>query len=60
MTQITYENISQPRSDDRRVWDVPFAVYGYPALLIAHRVKVFTLLGDGARTLPEICKALGH
>lgn len=58
MAQIMYENIPQPRSDDRRVWDVPFAVYGYPALLIAHRLKVFALLGEGARTLPEICKAL--
>jgi SAM-dependent methyltransferase len=58
MTRISYENISQPRSDDRRLWDVPFAVYGYPALLLAHRLKVFALLGKGARTLPEICEAL--
>jgi predicted O-methyltransferase YrrM len=48
----------QPRGDDRPLWDVVFAVYGYPALLIAHRLKVFTLLEQGARTLPEICTAL--
>ncbi|WON73376.1 methyltransferase [Nitrosospira sp. Is2] len=48
----------QPRGDDRPLWDAVFAVYGYPALLIAHRLKVFPLLEQGARTLPEICTAL--
>ena len=33
-----------PRPDDKPLWDVMFAVYGYPALLIAHRLKVFSLL----------------
>ena len=50
--------IHQPRGDDRPVWDVIFAVYGYPALLIAHRLKVFSLLEQGARTLAEICASL--
>ncbi|MDQ3185980.1 MAG: acetylserotonin O-methyltransferase [Pseudomonadota bacterium] len=51
-------NTQRPRSDDRPLWDVAFAVYGYPALLIAHRLKLFSLLADGARTLPEICEML--
>jgi predicted O-methyltransferase YrrM len=51
-------NTQQPRGDDRPLWDVVFAVYGFPALLIAHRLKVFSLLEQGARTLPEICTAL--
>ncbi len=51
-------NTRRPREDDRPVWDVAFAVFGYPALLIAHRLKVFSLLEDGALTLPEICNAL--
>jgi predicted O-methyltransferase YrrM len=50
--------MQQPRGDDRPLWDVVFAVYGFPALLIAHRLKVFSLLDQGARTLPEICTAL--
>lgn len=50
--------IHQPRGDDKPLWDVAFAVYGYPALLIAHRLKVFSLLEKGALTLPEICVAL--
>ncbi len=51
-------NTRRTREDDRPLWDVAFAVFGYPALLIAHRLKVFSLLGDGALTIPEICKAL--
>jgi SAM-dependent methyltransferase len=51
-------NIPRPRLDDRPLWDAVFAVFGYPAVLIAHRLKVFSLLNAGAQTLPEICKAL--
>lgn len=58
MAQETSVNIQRPRSDDRPLWDVAFAVYGYPALLIAHRLKVFALLEEGGRTLPEICEML--
>jgi predicted O-methyltransferase YrrM len=35
-----------------------FAVYGYPALLIAHRLKVFSLLETGPHALEDICKIL--
>lgn len=47
-----------PRQDDRPLWDVMFAVYGYPALLIAHRLKVFSLLETGPHALEEICNIL--
>ena len=58
MTPQSSVNTQGPRSDDRALWDVAFAVYGYPALLIAHRLKVFSLLGEGARTLSDICETL--
>ncbi|MBA4142115.1 MAG: methyltransferase [Nitrosospira sp.] len=58
MAQEKSVNIHRPCRDDRPLWDVMFAVYGYPALLIAHRLKVFSLLEQGARTLPDICKVL--
>ncbi|ARO87630.1 methyltransferase [Nitrosospira lacus] len=58
MTPQSPVSFEAPRSDDRALWDVAFAVYGYPALLIAHRLKVFSLLGEGARTLAAICEAL--
>ena len=33
--------ITRPRTDDRRVWDVVFGVYGFPAVLLAHKLKPF-------------------
>lgn len=51
-------NVQVPCIDDRPVWDVVFAIYGYPALLLAHRLKLFPLLAEGPRTLTEICDAL--
>ena len=58
MTQDNFSDIRVPRADDRPVWDVVFAIYGYPALLLAHRLKIFPLLDEKARTLPEICDAI--
>lgn len=58
MDQDFLLNIQEPRVDDRPMWDVVFAVYGYPALLLAHKLKVFPLLADGSRTLSDICDAL--
>ena len=58
MSQATSVGIRGPRTDDRPLWDVTFAVYGYPALLLAHRLKLFPLLAEKARTLPEVCDAL--
>lgn len=43
---------------DKPLWDVVLALYGYPALLLAHKLKVFTLLAEGAMTLPAICDRL--
>jgi len=47
-----------PRTDDRSLWAIPFAVYGYPVLLIAHKLKLFSLLGEKPRTLEEVCGAV--
>jgi O-methyltransferase/methyltransferase family protein len=48
----------RPRTDDRPLWDVVFGVYGYAALFIAHRLKLFPLLAEKARSLSEVCEAL--
>ncbi|SFE89743.1 methyltransferase [Nitrosomonas sp. Nm166] len=58
MTQDTFSNIQAPQVDDRPVWDVVFAVYGYPALLLAHRLKIFPLLANNPSTLADICNTL--
>ena len=51
-------NLAKPRVDDRALWDVVFGVYGYPAVLVAHRLKLFALLAERPHTLAEVCDAL--
>lgn len=58
MAQDFFLNMQEPRVDDRPMWDVVFAVYGYPALLLAHKLRLFSLLADGSRSLTDICRSL--
>jgi hypothetical protein len=59
MSQKDSENAQAIQiQDDRPLWDVVLGIYGYPALLLAHKLKVFPLLADGALTLPAICDRL--
>jgi len=58
MSQPFSGAIHRPQTDDRPLWDVVFGVYGYPAILLAHKLKLFPLLADNPRTLAEICDAL--
>lgn len=51
-------SVSKPQSDDHAVWDIIFAFWGSPALLVAHDLKLFTLLGEMPRTVQEVCRAL--
>ncbi len=51
--------VQKPRTDDRPLWDVVFGIYGYPAVLLAHKVKLFPLLDKHPRTLSEISTELG-
>ncbi|MET7550926.1 methyltransferase [Streptomyces sp. NPDC005500] len=41
--------------DDKKLWDVVFGAFGYPAILIAHKIRIFDLLAQGPRALEEIC-----
>ena len=58
MPQHLIEDMQQPRADDRPLWDLLAAARGYTALLVAHDLKLFTLLGEHPRTLQEICAEL--
>ena len=59
MTQeVSVSTQTMQMEDDRRLWDVVLGVYGYPALLLAHKLDVFSLLADGALTLPAIAEKL--
>lgn len=58
MSQQSSGASHRPRTDDRPLWDVVLGLYGYPAVLLAHRLKLFPLLAEKPRTLPEVCAAL--
>ena len=46
MSQHDSTTIRKPRTDDRPLWDVVLGLYGYPAVLLAHRLKLFPLLAE--------------
>ena len=58
MSQPDSVTIRKPRTDERPLWNVDFALSGYPAILVAHDLKLFPLLAEKPRTLPEVCEAL--
>jgi hypothetical protein len=59
MTDEISTAAQQPQApDDRKLWDVVLGIYGYPALLLAHKLGVFPLLEQGELSLPAICDRL--
>ncbi len=58
MSQHDTAAIRKPRTDDRPLWDVVLGIYGYPAVLLAHKLKLFPLLAEKPRTLQEVGEAL--
>ena len=57
MSQHDSTTIRKPRTDDRPLWDILLAIEGYPAVLVAHELKLFSLLADKPLSLDEICAA---
>ena len=51
--------IRVPRTDDRPLWDVIFGVWGYPAVFVAHELKLFELLSERPLAIDEIAAAKG-
>jgi hypothetical protein len=45
--------------DDRPLLDVMLALWGYPAVLVANKLKLFDLLAERSLTLEEVCVAKG-
>jgi hypothetical protein len=58
MPRYAPEDMRRPRTDDRPLWDLIAAARGYTAMLVAHDLRLFALLGERPRTLEEICEAL--
>ena len=59
MTEKTIPAIQRPRVDDRPIWDIFSGIFGYPAVLVSHDLKLFSLLAEKPRTLSEVCDSLG-
>ncbi len=51
-------DIRKPRTDDRPLWDIIMGIYGHQAVLLAHDLKLFTLLAKKPLTVAEICDSL--
>jgi hypothetical protein len=53
------ETDQDPQAAHRRQvpWNIQFAVWGTPAVFVAHQLKLFSLLAEKPRSLDEICKA---
>lgn len=50
-------NITIPRIDDGKMWNLISPIIGYPAMLVAHNLKFFSLLNKNPLSLSEIAKA---
>jgi cyclopropane fatty-acyl-phospholipid synthase-like methyltransferase len=51
-------SIPQPQTNGKQVWDVIIGLHAFPTVLVAHELKLFPLLAESPRTLPEICQSL--
>lgn len=58
MSQHDAVTIRKPRTDGRPLWDMDFTLLAGPAILVAHDLKLFSLLSEQPRTLSEVCAAL--
>ncbi len=59
MNKKSMPAIPRPEMDDRRMWDILSGIVGYPAVLVSHDLKLFSLLAKKPYTLSEVCDALG-
>ncbi len=58
LSETSHPAIQRPKTDDRPIWDILAGIFGYPALLVSHDLKLFSLLAESPRTLAEVCDAL--
>ncbi len=59
MNEEAFPAIQNPRMDDRPIWDNLSGIFGYPAVLVSHDLKLFSFLAEKSCTLPEMCNVLG-
>jgi hypothetical protein len=54
---MSHSAVSGPRSDDRPIQEIAVSLLTASSLLVAHDLKLFSLLAEKSRTLLEICEA---
>ena len=51
--------LQQPKADERKIWDIiNVGCVGYGTFLVAHELRLFSLLADQPQTLVDICEIL--
>src|SRR4029450_2603864 len=58
LTQPPAPEIPKPGADTRPLEDILSGLDGYWAVLVAHDLKLFSLLAEHPRTLSEVCARL--
>ena len=58
MNQATVE-IRKPRTDDRQIWNILWGSAAQRVTLVAHDLKLFSLLDKCPHSLVEVCQTLG-
>lgn len=59
MDMTASSGITAPRVDECGIRIVPMALYGYPAVLVAHEIGLFATLADKPQSLADLAKQLG-
>ena len=58
VTATAAPDVRRPRTDERRLWEIMFGVFGGQAFLVALDLNLFTLLGERPRSVAEVASAL--
>ena len=58
MTATAAPDVRRPRTDERRLWEIMFGVWGGQAFLVALDLELFTLLGERPRSVAEVASTL--
>jgi len=48
----------KPRSDDKPMWNLLAGMFGGPAVLVSHDLKLYSAIAEKPRTLLELCDVL--
>ncbi len=57
---MDFDNLASSNlEEDKALWNIICGLIGLPAVFVAHKLGLFSLLNKGSKTTDEICNALG-